>query len=147
MNPTWKAVAGVILVFILGWFGGALTTLAIAHHQFVTIVQHDPEQTAALIERGVVRGLGLDKDKRKQVHGLIVDNIRQRLALQRQIQPQVKSINGQTLAQINALLTPDQQKQLHDNLLRIKQRLGRNPFPVSEADAAAPAVSAPAPAK
>ncbi len=30
MNATWKAALGVILIFILGWFGGALTTLIVA---------------------------------------------------------------------------------------------------------------------
>jgi hypothetical protein len=134
MNATWKAVVGVILVFILGWFGGALTTLVIAHQRTLLLLQRDPEPLAKLLERQTTRNLGLDEDKRQQLHALILANLKQRMALQKQIQPQVKALNAQTLQQINALLTPDQQEQFHENLVTLKRRFGRNPFNVNASD-------------
>jgi len=128
MNPTWKAALGVILIFILGWFGGALTTIVVAQHKALVLLQRGPEATATLLERQTTRNLSLDDNQRKRLHALFVENLRQRMELQKQIQPQVKALNGQTMQEINALLTPDQQQRFHDNLVRFKQRFGRNPF-------------------
>jgi hypothetical protein len=134
MNSTWKAVIGVILVFILGWFGGALTTLVIAHQRMLAAVDQKPGPLAVMLERQTTRGLGLDEDKKQQMHTLLVDYLQQRFALQKQVQPQIQALNGETLKQIDALLTPTQQQQFRDNLVRIKQRFGRNPFNVGADD-------------
>ena len=139
MNATWKAVIGVVLVFILGWFGGALTTLVIAHQRMLAVVDQKPGPLAVMLERQTTRGLGLDEDKKQQIHTLLVDYLKQRFALQQQIQPQVQALNGQTLKQIDAVLTPAQQQQFRDNLVLIKKRFGRNPFNVSSDDKPAPA--------
>jgi hypothetical protein len=144
MNPTWKAAIGVILIFILGWFGGALTTLVIAHHRMVVLVKGDPEALARLLERQTTRGLHLDDSQKKQLHVLFVENLRERMQLQKQIQPQVKIVNGQTLQEIDALLTPDQQQKFQDNLLLFKARYGRNPLNTGADATAAAAGNAPA---
>jgi len=133
MNPTWKAAIGVILIFILGWFGGALTTVAVVRHKAL-MLQRNPEAIAIVLERQTTRNLGLNDDQKKQLHTLIADNVRQRLELQKQVQPQVKAVNRQTLQEIDALLTPDQQQRFHDNLVLFKDRFGRNPFNVGSDD-------------
>jgi hypothetical protein len=136
MSPTWKAVIGVILIFILGWFGGALSTLVIVKHKAM-MVQRNPEALAIVLERQTTRNLGLDADQKSHLHSIFLDNLRQRMELQRQIQPQVKTINGQTLQQIDTVLKPDQQQKFHDNLVLFKDRFGRNPFNVGSDDGAA----------
>jgi hypothetical protein len=138
MSPTWKAALGVILVFILGWFGGALTTMVIAHHKMIELIQHNPEALAVVLERQTTRGLGLNDDQKTHLHALIVENLRQRMELQKQVQPQVRAVNRQTLQEIDALLTPDQQQRFHDNLVLFKDRFGRNPFNVGPDNGAAP---------
>jgi hypothetical protein len=55
------------------------------------------------------------------------------MELQKQVQPQVKAVNRQTLQEIDALLTPDQQQRFHDNLVLFKEHFGRNPFSVGPA--------------
>ena len=130
MNPTWKAALGVILIFILGWFGGALTTLAFARHKALVMMQRGPEAIAIMLERQTTRDLGLSDAQKTQLHTLFVENLRQRMELQKQIQPQVKAVNRQTLQEIDAVLTPDQQQRFHDNLVLFKDRFGRNPFNV-----------------
>jgi hypothetical protein len=132
MNATWKAVVGVILVFILGWFGGALTTLVIAHHRMQVVIQHEPQALARFLEMQATRGLNLDDAKKQQMHEIIVTNIRQRIEMQKQIQPQIHAINAQTLQQIDALLTSDQQERFQENLMTFKQRFGRNPLNVGD---------------
>ena len=137
MNATWKAALGVILVFILGWFGGVLTIIVVERHRALILLQHEPEGMAKLLERQTLRSLDLDEGKRKQVHDLIVQNLKQRMELQKQIQPQVRVINRQTLQQIDALLTPDQQQRFRESLAGFKKRFGRNPFNTGPDDQAA----------
>ncbi|HEV3272407.1 MAG TPA: hypothetical protein VGZ93_09525 [Candidatus Methylacidiphilales bacterium] len=143
MNATWKAAAGVILIFILGWFGGALTTLVIARHKALALIQmtqHNPEALAIVLERQTTHGLGLNEDQKKKLHALFVENLNQRMELQKQVQPQVKAANRETLQEIDAVLTPDQQQHFHENLVLFKERYGRNPFNTGgEAKADAPA--------
>ncbi len=146
MNATWKAVLGVILIFILGWFGGALGTLIIMHHSRVQLVQmmaRDPQVTARLLERMTTRGLKLDDKQKEQIHALMLGNVKERMQLQKQIQPQVWADNRQTLDAINALLDTDQQQKFGDNLLLFKARFGRNPLNTGPDDKAA---ASPAPA-
>ncbi len=145
MNNTWKAAIGVILIFILGWFGGALTTLAIAHQRMLQVIQHDPASLAKILERQTTRNLNLDDQQRIKIHAIFMDNLKARTALQKQIQPQVKEANKLTLQQIGALLTPVQEERFSENLVRFKEHFGRNPFNVgSENDVAAPASVPPA---
>ena len=136
MNPTWKAVAGVSVIFILGCVMGALTTMVIVKHK-AQALQRNPEALAIVLDRQTARDLGLDADKKQQLHGIFVQYIRQRLELQKQIQPQVRTVNAQTLQQIDGMLTPDQQQKFRENLVLFKARFGRNPFNVGADDKAA----------
>jgi len=128
MSPTWKAAIGIILVFILGWFGGVVMTMVIARHKALALAQRDPEAVTIVLERQTTRNLDLNADQKAHLHALILENIKQRLELQKQIQPQVKAVNRQTLQEIDAVLTPDQQQRFRENLTLFKSRFGRNPF-------------------
>jgi hypothetical protein len=142
MNATWKAAIGVILIFILGWFGGALSTWIIAHQRLIQFAQHDQQAIVTLLERRTTRGLKLDENQKAQIHQLLQDNIQERLQLQKQIQPQVWTCNRQTLDAIDALLTPDQQQKFQDNLLLFKANFGRNPLNTGPEDRAAATAAA-----
>jgi hypothetical protein len=130
MSATWKAAIGVILVFILGWIGGTVTTIVVARHKAMSLAQAGPEVLAIALERRTTRDLGLTPDQKDQLHAILVTYVRQRQDLQRTTAPQAHIINRQTLQQINALLTPAQQQHFHDNLVLFKQEYGRNPFSV-----------------
>jgi Spy/CpxP family protein refolding chaperone len=93
---------------------------------------------AQIIERRATRNLDLTPGQKEQIHHLIEENLTQRQQLQKQIQPQMRELNQQTLAQINALLTPTQAEQFQDNLERIRMETGHNFFPVPKATASAP---------
>lgn len=138
MNSTWKAAIGVILIFILGWVGGVITTIIIERHKALVMAQRGPEAIAIILERQTTRDLGLTEDQKTQLHAMFVENVRQRMELQKQVQPQVKALNRQTLQQIDAVLTPDQQQRFHDNLVLFKDRFGRNPFNVGPDDRPVP---------
>ncbi|HEX4141078.1 MAG TPA: hypothetical protein VHY09_12065 [Candidatus Methylacidiphilales bacterium] len=128
MSPTWKAALGVILIFILGWFGGALTTLIIAHRKMMVLATGNTQAITLLLERQTTRGLKLDADQKARLHDLLLENVRQRKELQKQVQPQVWTINHRTLQAINTVLTAGQQQKFQDNLLLFKAHFGRNPL-------------------
>jgi len=138
MSSTSKAALGVILIFVLGWFGGTLTTLLIVRHKAMVALQHGPEALAILLERNTTRNLGLDADQTKQIHAIFLENLRQRMELQKQVQPQVRVVNRQTMKEIDGLLSPAQQQRFHENLVLFQDRFGRNPFNVGPEDNAVP---------
>lgn len=128
MNSTWKAILGVLLVFILGWLAGALCSGLYFRHRVLAIVQGGPEAVAQVLEKRMTRNLDLNDTQRQQVHSFILQNLQQRKQLQSQIQPEVQMANRQTLSQINSILTPDQRVVLHANLIEFRQRFGKSPF-------------------
>jgi hypothetical protein len=138
MSPTWKAALGVIVIFILGWFGGALTTLIIAHHKIIALAQGNSQALTTLLERQTTRGLKLDDGQRAKLHDLLLQNVRERKELQKQIQPQVWTCNRQTMDAINAVLTPEQRQKFQDNLLLFKAHFGRNPLNTGPEESASP---------
>ena len=146
MSPTWKAALGVIVIFILGWFGGALSVWIFAHHRMMVLATGNTQAITMLLERQTTRGLKLDDSQKAQIHDLLLQNVRERKELQKQVQPQVWTDNRQTMAAINALLTPEQQQKFQDNLLLFKARFGRTPLntgPEETATNTAPATAGP----
>ena len=138
MSPTWKAALGVIFIFILGWFGGALTTLIISHHKLIALAQGNSQALTTLLERQTTRGLKLDEGQRAKLHDLLLQNVRERKELQKQIQPQVWTDNRQTMDAINAVLTPEQRQKFQDNLLLFQAHFGRNPLNTGPEESASP---------
>ncbi len=138
MSSTWKVILGILLVFLIGCAAGAFTTSLVFHHRILTSLHGGPMAMAQIIERRATRNLDLTPGQKEQIHHLIEENLTQRQQLQKQIQPQMRELNQQTLAQINALLTPTQAEQFQDNLERIRMETGHNFFPVPKATASAP---------
>jgi hypothetical protein len=139
MKTTWKAVLGVILIFVLGCVFGAIGTSLIVRHRVLQIVRGGPEAMAELLERRTTRNLDLNTDQKAQIHALVLKNLQDRKQLQMQIQPQVQSENRETLKAIDAVLKPEQVQRFHDNLLEFKMRLGRNPLNPGPEGQSAPA--------
>jgi hypothetical protein len=143
MNPTWKAVAGVVLIFILGWFGGALSTLIITRQKMQVLVRN-PQAMTMLLIRQTSRGLDLNDSQKSQFRTLLMQNVKERMHLQMEIQPQVWAFNRQTVQEVDALLTPNQQQKFQDNLLLFEARFGRNPLNTGPEETGAATVGVPA---
>jgi hypothetical protein len=147
MNKTWKAVLGVVLIFILGWLAGTLSASLFIRSKILEVVHRSPEETADMLDRRMTRNLDLDQDQRARIHEAFLANVRGRRQLQTQIQPQIRILNRQTLDAIDSVLKPDQRLQFQENLALFKNRFGKNPLNqnVDETSAATNATGAPAP--
>ena len=139
MTSHWKAVLGIVLVFLFGCASGWLSRSMVAYHQTSTFLQRGPEGVAKLLERRMTHDLDLDANQQQQIHACFMENVNQRRQLQLQIQPQIQLLNRQTLQQINAVLRPDQRERFQANLVEFRQRFGKSPFnPNAESQPASP---------
>jgi len=144
MNKTWKAVLGVILIYIFGCVSGGVSTSIFFHRKMIAFLQHPAIAASAELERRLTGNLGLDANQKQEIHGYFLDNLQQRKELQKQIQPQIQTLNRQTAQQITAILHPDQAELFHENIEKFRKNFGATPSnPDTENPSAAQVQSAP----
>ncbi len=124
MNKTWKAVLGVILIYIFGCFSGMVSTSIFFHHRMLIFLQHPAVALSAALEKRLTGNLGLDADQKEKVHACFEENLQQRKELQKQIQPQVQALNHQTIQEVTAILHPDQTELFQQNIEKVRKHFG-----------------------
>ncbi len=128
MSKTWKAVLGVILIFIFGWVSGAISASLIIRHKTLAVMRGGPAAAVQAFERRMTRNLDLDANQTQQVDEAFLKNLNQRLELQKTIQPQIRALNQETLAKLNTVLKPEQKTTFLENIAEFRQRFGKTPF-------------------
>ena len=128
MSKTWKAIIGVILIYIFGCVSGAVCTSIFAHRALIAFLQHPAVAASKALENRLTGNLHLDPNQRLQVDGFFLDNLQQRRELQKQIHPQIQALNTQTVQQILTILRPDQKDLFHHNIDTFRQNLGATAF-------------------
>jgi len=148
MKSHWKAVLGVILIYIFGCFTGGVSTSIFFHHKMLDFLKHPAVAMLAVQEKRLTGNLGLDDNQKRQVHEYFLENLQQRREVQKQIQPQIQMVNRQTMQQITAILRPDQAQLFHQNVEKFVKRLKASPSyqetknpPPFDAQFAAPATN------
>ena len=126
MNKTWKAVFGVILIYLFGCFSGAVSTSLFSHHKTLGLLQHPAMAVTVALEKSLTGNLGLDASQKRQVHEYFLENLRRRKELQMGIEPQVQMLNRQTFQQVAAILRPDQAERFRQNVEQLRKRLAAN---------------------
>jgi hypothetical protein len=126
MNKTWKAVLGVILIYIFGCFSGAVSTSIFFHHRMLDFLQQPGVALSAALEKRLTGNLGLNANQQKQVDGYFLENLQHRKELQKEIQPRVQTLNRQTIQQVTAILHPDQTERFHQNFEKFRKRMRAN---------------------
>ena len=101
----WKAILGVVAVFLLGMAAGGLFTLGVIRRQLTG----GAPVMARLVERRLSWRLRLDAAQRDQLRGIVADAQRQVREVRQQIRPQVEAILDEAVAKERATLRPDQQ--------------------------------------
>jgi uncharacterized membrane protein len=107
----WKAIVGVLAVFVLGGFAGSFTTIALVRHRLVH--GHGQQMMADFIVRRLSWELRLDQDQREQLRGIVAEGQKQIRAVTKQIQPQIDEALAQSEAKVRAILRPDQQEKFN----------------------------------
>ncbi len=104
----WKAIVGVIAIFILGGVAGSITTIGLVRHRLVH--GHGSQMLADLIVRRLSWELRLDRAQREQLRVIVAEGQGEMKAIRKQIQPQVEDLLGRSEAKLRVLLRPDQQE-------------------------------------
>ena len=146
MKSNWKAIVGVLLIYIFGCFSGAISISIFFHHKMAAFLQHPGVVLSAALEKRLTGNLGLDATQKEHVHDYFLENLQHRKELQHQIQPQVQTLNSQTVKQIAAILRPEQVDLFHQNIERFRQHLGANSFNPTTEELSAPQIQTNAPA-
>lgn len=128
MNKTWKAVFGVILIYIFGCFSGAVSISIFFHHKMLESLQHPALTASKALEKRLTGNLNLDANQKQQVDDCFRDNLQQRKELQKQVRPQVQALNLQMIQQVAAVLRPDQTELFHQNVEKFREHLGASAF-------------------
>jgi DNA primase len=146
MTRYWKAILGVILIYIFGCLSGAVSTSIFFHHRMLVFLRHPAPALSAALEKRLTGNLGLDANQKQQVHGYFLDNLQQRKELQKQIQPQIQALNEKTVQEVAAILHPDQTKLFNENVEKFRKRLAANAVNPNTENPSAPQIQPAAPA-
>ncbi|MCE0499524.1 MAG: hypothetical protein LV481_16415 [Methylacidiphilales bacterium] len=145
MSTQWKAVLGVILIFVLGFASGVVSSSIFAQRKMAAFLQRPGVAMMNAMEQRLTRNLDLDENQKQLIHHYFMENLRQHKQLQTLIQPQVQELNHATIQQIRAALRPDQLTRLDLNLNELHNRftefvsnqdVGNPPQPVPQPNAA-----------
>ncbi|HUI08066.1 MAG TPA: hypothetical protein VL486_13790 [Verrucomicrobiae bacterium] len=102
----WKAIVGVLVVFLLGMTAGGLITIGVIRHLFQW--GHGPQARANFIVRRLSWELRLDAQQRQQLRGIVQEGQQEMSAVRQQVRPQVETILDRADAKVRAILQPDQ---------------------------------------
>ena len=116
----WKAIVGVIAVFVLGGLAGSITTIGLVRHRLV----HGTggQMMADLIVRRLSWELRLDRVQRAQLRDIVAEGQQEMKVVRKQIQPQVEDILTRSEAKVRVLLRPDQQEKFDKLIAERKAR-------------------------
>jgi hypothetical protein len=104
----WKAIVGVIAIFILGGLAGSMTTIGLVRHRLAH--GHGSQMLQDLIVRRLSWDLRLDRDQRDQLRVIVAQGHEDMKVIRKQIQPQVEELLSRSEAKVRAMLRPDQQE-------------------------------------
>lgn len=104
----WKAIVGVLLVFVLGMMAGGLGTIGVIRHRLVTRGFSD------VIVRRLSWELRLDAGQRQQVRIIVSE-------AQQEMRPVRERVFENAESKIRAALRPDQQAKFDELVAKSKR--------------------------
>ena len=118
----WKAIIGVITVFILGMVAGGLVVGGVVARRIHRITHGQPAFTAEEITRFLKRRLDLDATQQEKVIVIVRDSQHQMKDVRHGCEQQVRGVVSNAVTQMQPILRPNQQEKL-DRL--IEERFNR----------------------
>jgi len=121
-----KAIAGILLVFILGAASGALVTHVACKSRLEAVIGGGPAAREEHILKRLSRDLDLDSRQREQVRAIVHEThigIRQ---VRSHSRPQVEALLEQGQSRISTLLSPEQRVKFERIVAERKARRPRS---------------------
>jgi Spy/CpxP family protein refolding chaperone len=120
----WKAIAGVVLVFILGGLAGALGTMCICRHGD-GLMWGRPHAYGEAVVRRLDHELKLSAEQKKQVEVIVNDARAEIKGLREQAQPKIDAIFEQAVSRVSAVLSPEQKAKFEKFVEKKRERMKR----------------------
>jgi hypothetical protein len=102
----WLAIA---LVFIAGFTGGVVVTRAVVRHWIQQVITN-PDRLRALVEKRMKARLNLDAAQRQKVDEILARTQDQIAGLRQEFAPPFRNITSNTVAEVSAVLRPEQRE-------------------------------------
>ena len=115
----WKAIAGVLLVFLLGMAAGAFVTIGVIKHRWT---HRGPRVMADFIVRRLSWELRLDNPQRDQLRIIVNQGWEEMKAVHDQVRPQVEGILSNSEVKVRAILRSDQQAKFDELIAERKAK-------------------------
>jgi len=121
----WKAIIGVVLVYVLGALSGAIVSHGICRHKVDALIYGGHgARSAAIVERMSCR-LKLDHDQRAKLESIMNDTHREMIEARRPIEPKIDEILARTEIRVREILRPDQMDAFNRFTAEKKARIER----------------------
>jgi hypothetical protein len=121
----WKAIIGVVLVFVLGALSGAIVSHGVYRHKVDALIYGGHEaRRAEIVERMSCR-LKLDRDQRAKLESIMKDTHKEMLEARRPIEPRIDEILARTETRVREILRPDQMDAFNKFVAEKKARIER----------------------
>lgn len=118
---TGKAIAAVILIFLLGAATGGLTAYLIYQKRLEGMVRGGPGAMSEMILRRMDRELNLDNTQREAIRKIVQETHGEMRQVRRQFRPQTRQILANSEERIKKLLRPDQ-REAFERLIEKRRR-------------------------
>ena len=118
----WKAIAGIVLVFILGGLAGVFGTMCICRHRG-DWMWGSPHAYGEAVVRRLDHELKLSPEQRKQVEVIVNDARADIKEIRKQAQPKIDAMFEQAVNKISAVLSPEQRVKFEKVVEQKKERM------------------------
>ena len=105
----YKAVIGILLIFMLGAASGAIVTHMVNRERQEAFLHGDPAAREEAIVSRLARKLALDQQQQQEVRNIVHENHLAMQEIRKKSRPQIEAILEQGQKRISALLRADQQ--------------------------------------
>lgn len=123
----WRAIVGVILVFLLGALAGTLVTFTICHHRAESGFREEPGRMRDFVVRRLSRELHLDQAQVEQLRTIVQETHVEIRNVRRQFRPQIEEILTRSQDRVRTILRPDQREKYERIIAdQRKRRMGRD---------------------
>jgi Spy/CpxP family protein refolding chaperone len=116
-----KAIAAILLIFLLGAATGGLTAHLIYQKRLEGMVRGGPGTMSEMIIKRMDRELKLDSTQREAIRKIVQETHGEMQQIRRQFRPQTRQILAKSEERIKALLRPDQ-KEAFERLIEQRRR-------------------------
>ena len=123
-----KAIAGVVMVFVLGAVCGGAGTYLVHKSRMEAFINGGPEARESQLMQRLTRKLELDASQQEQIRPIVKETHDAIRTLRQQSRPRMEAILEESQRRIGALLRPEQQEKFRQ-LIAERRKHGHHGHP------------------